>query len=173
MNNFLFLGESAETLLSIKNGGYPSIDEIKTEVIDDDTMDMDDQQISNNSTDSHMDTEESDPIPELGPAALGLQRVGTQPPPKPNPPSQPVQVLNRRGMPARIRKKNKLFYDDILVNHPHHRYIFYIINMYINIIHILIKVIYFIGSKRIRRIQMQNILLKKYLDLLLQKNKLK
>lgn len=113
--------ESAETLLSIKNGGYPSIDEIKTEVIDDDTMDMDDQQISNNSTDSHMDTEESDPIPELGPAALGLQRVGTQPPPKPNPPSQPVQVLNRRGMPARIRKKNKLFYDDILVNHPHHR----------------------------------------------------
>ncbi|XP_017765714.1 PREDICTED: protein lin-9 homolog [Eufriesea mexicana] len=113
--------ESAETLLSMKNGGYLSVDEIKTEVIDDDTMDMDDQQISNNSTDSHMDTEESDPIPELGPAALGLQRVGTQPPPKPNPPSQPVQVLNRRGMPARIRKKNKLFYDDILVNHPHHR----------------------------------------------------
>ncbi|XP_053972621.1 protein lin-9 homolog isoform X2 [Hylaeus anthracinus] len=113
--------ESAETLLSIKNGGYPSIDEIKTEIIDDDTMDMDDQQISNNSTDSHMDTEESDPIPELGPAALGLQRVGALPPPKPNPPTQPVQVLNRRGMPARIRKKNKLFYDDILVNHPHHR----------------------------------------------------
>ncbi|XP_015429095.1 PREDICTED: protein lin-9 homolog isoform X1 [Dufourea novaeangliae] len=114
--------ESAETLLSIKNGGYPLIDEIKTEIIDDDdTMDMDDHQISNNSTDSHMDTEESDPIPELGPAALGLQRVGTQPPPKPNPPTQPVQVLNRRGMPARIRKKNKLFYDDILVNHPHHR----------------------------------------------------
>ena len=121
INNYFILGESAETLLSIKNGGYPSIDEIKSEVIDDDTMDMDDQQISNNSTDSHMDTEESDPIPELGPAALGLQRVGSQPPPKPNPPSQPVQVLNRRGMPARIRKKNKLFYDDILVNHPHHR----------------------------------------------------
>ncbi|XP_017891404.1 protein lin-9 homolog isoform X2 [Ceratina calcarata] len=115
------ISESAETLLSIKNGGYPSVDEIKTEVMDDDTMDMDDHQISNNSTDSHMETEESDPIPELGPAALGLQRVGTQPPPKPNPPTQPVQVLNRRGMPARIRKKNKLFYDDILVNHPHHR----------------------------------------------------
>nr|XP_012138211.1 PREDICTED: protein lin-9 homolog isoform X4 [Megachile rotundata] len=113
--------ESAETLLSMKNDGYPSVDEIKTELIDDDTMDMDDQQISNNSTDSHMDTEECDPLTELGPAALGLQRVGTQPPPKPNPPTQPVQVLNRRGMPARIRKKNKLFYDDILVNHPHHR----------------------------------------------------
>ncbi|KAI4495050.1 PREDICTED: protein lin-9 homolog isoform X1 [Polistes canadensis] len=113
--------ESAETLLSIKNGGYPTVDEIKTEIEDDDLMDLDDQPILNNSMDSHMDVEESEPIPELGPAALGLQRVGTQPPPKPNPPTQPVQVLNRRGMPARIRKKNKLFYDDILVNHPHHR----------------------------------------------------
>ncbi|XP_043491597.1 protein lin-9 homolog isoform X1 [Polistes fuscatus] len=113
--------ESAETLLSIKNGGYPTVDEIKTEIEDDDLMDLDDQPMLNNSMDSHMDIEESEPIPELGPAALGLQRVGTQPPPKPNPPTQPVQVLNRRGMPARIRKKNKLFYDDILVNHPHHR----------------------------------------------------
>ncbi|XP_015593397.1 protein lin-9 homolog isoform X2 [Cephus cinctus] len=113
--------ESAETLLSIKNGGYPSLDEIKVEVLDDDGMDVDDHHISNNSMDSHMDTEDSEPMPELGPAALGLQRVGAQPPPKPNPPKQPVQVLNRRGMPARIRKKNKLFYDDILVNHPHHR----------------------------------------------------
>ena len=112
-------GESAEALLSIKNGGYPSIDEIKTE-IEDDTMDMDEQHNLTHS-DQQMDTEESEPIPELGPAALGLQRVGTQPPSKPNPPTQPVQVLNRRGMPARIRKKNKLFYDDILINHPHHR----------------------------------------------------
>ncbi|XP_060530982.1 protein lin-9 homolog [Cylas formicarius] len=56
----------------------------------------------------------------LGPAALGLQRVGTQPPPKPSP-SQPTQVLNARGMPARIRKKNRLFYDDDIVNTPHHR----------------------------------------------------
>ncbi|XP_011170709.2 protein lin-9 homolog isoform X2 [Solenopsis invicta] len=113
--------ESAEALLSIKNGGYPSIDEIKTEIMDEDMMDMDEQHNSNHSMDQQMDTEESEPIPELGPAALGLQRVGTQPPSKPNPPTQPVQVLNRRGMPARIRKKNKLFYDDILINHPHHR----------------------------------------------------
>lgn len=112
-------GESAEALLSIKNGGYPTIDEIKTEIIEDDTMDMDEHNL--NHSDQQMDTEESEPIPELGPAALGLQRVGTQPPSKPNPPTQPVQVLNRRGMPARIRKKNKLFYDDILINHPHHR----------------------------------------------------
>lgn len=85
-------------------------------------MDLDDQSNWNNSMDdSNMDAEDLEPMPELGPAALGLQRVGTQPPPKPNPPTQPIQVLNRRGMPARIRKKNKLFYDDILVNHPHHR----------------------------------------------------
>ncbi|XP_020285563.1 protein lin-9 homolog isoform X3 [Pseudomyrmex gracilis] len=105
-----------KTLLSIKNGGYPLVDEIKTEVTDDDTIEMDEPN-SNHS----MDTEDCEPIPELGPAALGLQRVGSQPPAKPTPPTQPVQVLNRRGMPARIRKKNKLFYDDILINHPHHR----------------------------------------------------
>ncbi|XP_020710811.2 protein lin-9 homolog isoform X1 [Athalia rosae] len=114
--------ESAETLLSIKNGGYPLVDEIKKENLDDELMDIDDNSHWNNSMDdSNMDAEDSEPMPELGPAALGLQRVGTQPPPKPNPPTQPIQVLNRRGMPARIRKKNKLFYDDILVNHPHHR----------------------------------------------------
>lgn len=125
--NKICLGESAEALLSIKNGGYPTVDEIKTEIMDDDIMDIDDQQISNHSidpSDLQMDTEELDPIPELGPAALGLQRVGTQPPAKPNSSAQPVQALNRRGMPVRIRKKNKLFYDDVLINHPHHRYFF-------------------------------------------------
>lgn len=100
--------------MSIKNGGYLSADEIKKE-IDEDSMDIDEHQMSNNSED------DSEPIPELGPAALGLQRVGTKPPPRKKNPPQPVQVLNRRGMPARIRKKNKLFFDDILVNHPHHR----------------------------------------------------
>ncbi|RLU23758.1 hypothetical protein DMN91_003964, partial [Ooceraea biroi] len=113
--------ESVEALLSIKNGSYPAVDEIKTEIIDDDLMDTEEHRMSNHSMDPQMDMEELEPIPELGPAALGLQRVGTQPPAKPNPPTQPVQVLNRRGMPARIRKKNKLFYDDILINHPHHR----------------------------------------------------
>ena len=95
--------------------------EIKSEILDEDIDIHDDpKSTNNNSMDSPMDIEEAEPMQELGPAALGLQRVGTKPPPKPNPP-QPVQVLNRRGMPARIRKKNKLFYDDILVNHPHHR----------------------------------------------------
>lgn len=48
-------------------------------------------------------------------AALGLHRVGTILPTKPQP-QQPIQVLNARGMPARIRKKNKLFFDDNIVN---------------------------------------------------------
>ncbi|XP_043477708.1 protein lin-9 homolog isoform X1 [Leptopilina heterotoma] len=112
--------ESAETLLSIKNGGYPTVDQIKTEVADD-LMDIEEHQISTNSLDSSMETDDNEPMAEFGPAALGLQRVGSLPPRKPKPPTQPIQVLNRRGMPARIRKKNKLFYDDILVNHPHHR----------------------------------------------------
>lgn len=114
------LDESAETLLSIKNGGYPAVDQIKTEVVDD-LMDIEEHQISTNSLDSSMETDDNEPMTEFGPAALGLQRVGSLPPRKPKPPTQPIQVLNRRGMPARIRKKNKLFYDDILVNHPHHR----------------------------------------------------
>ncbi|XP_072376091.1 protein lin-9 homolog [Diabrotica undecimpunctata] len=75
---------------------------IKQEVMEDDDMEIDED------------------LPTLGPAALGLQRVGTVPPPKPTP-TQPPQVLNARGMPARIRKKNRLFFDDDIVNTPHHR----------------------------------------------------
>ncbi|XP_034946744.1 protein lin-9 homolog isoform X2 [Chelonus insularis] len=112
------MNESAETLLSFKNGGYPSTTEIKQELADDDEMDIEEHQILSS---MEMDEEDSESMTELGPAALGLQRVGTKPPPKPNQTSQQLPTLNRRGMPARIRKKNKLFYDDILVNHPHHR----------------------------------------------------
>lgn len=77
-------------------------------------MDEDDE-------DDEMDIEEQNQeVPQLGPAALGLHRVGTLPPPKP-PSNNPLPVLNARGMPARIRKKNRLFYDDDIVNTPHHR----------------------------------------------------
>lgn len=48
----------------------------------------------------------------LGPSVLGLKRVGEEMSPTP----QPGLVLNRRGMPQRIRKKNRLFYDDDVVN---------------------------------------------------------
>lgn len=66
------------------------------------------------------DMETEDDLPKLGPAALGLQRVGTPSTPKQSS-VQPTQVLNARGMPARIRKKNKLYYDDDIINTPHHR----------------------------------------------------
>uniref|UniRef100_A0A1B0CRA5 DIRP domain-containing protein n=1 Tax=Lutzomyia longipalpis TaxID=7200 RepID=A0A1B0CRA5_LUTLO len=66
--------------------------------------------------DEEMEVEdEGDDPPAFGPAALGLHRVGTKLPPKPAP-TQPIQVLNARGMPARIRKKNRLFYDDNIIN---------------------------------------------------------
>lgn len=100
-------GESAAALLEFKNGRAINKTEmnIKQEVLDDEE-------------DSNMEIEED--VPRLGPAVLGLQRVGTPAAPKPSP-TQPTQVLNARGMPARIRKKNRLFFDDDIVNTPHHR----------------------------------------------------
>lgn len=58
--------------------------------------------------------EEDEPL-AFGPAALGLHRVGTKLPPKPTP-SEPVQRLNARGMPARIRKKNRFIFVDDFIN---------------------------------------------------------
>ncbi|EAU76662.3 protein lin-9 homolog [Anopheles arabiensis] len=60
-----------------------------------------------------MESEGSTP-PAFTPAALGLHPVGTKFPKTTN--SQPIQVLNARGMPARIRKKNRLFFDDDIIN---------------------------------------------------------
>lgn len=61
--------------------------------------------------------EEEEP-PAFGPAALGLHRVGTVLPPRPTP-SEPLQKLNARGMPARIRKKNRfIFVDDFINSSP-------------------------------------------------------
>ncbi|XP_041972664.1 protein lin-9 homolog [Aricia agestis] len=59
--------------------------------------------------------DDDDAPPAFGPAALGLHRVGTKLPPKPTP-SEPVQKLNARGMPARIRTKNKFIFVDDFVN---------------------------------------------------------
>lgn len=64
-----------------------------------------------------MDTEDNVEPPAFGPAALGLHRVGTVLPPREKP-APPLQVLNARGMPARIRKRNKLFFDDDIINDP-------------------------------------------------------
>lgn len=61
------------------------------------------------------DSEDNIEPPAFGPAALGLHRVGTVLPRRERP-AAPIQVLNARGMPARIRKRNKLFFDDDIVN---------------------------------------------------------
>ncbi|XP_053950509.1 protein lin-9 homolog [Anastrepha ludens] len=53
--------------------------------------------------------------PAFSLATLGLRRVGSAPPPKPQP-QQPIQMLNARGMPARIRKRNRFFFDDDIIN---------------------------------------------------------
>lgn len=55
------------------------------------------------------DASDSDNDPSFGPAALGLHRVGTAPPKKKR---TPLQRLNARGRPARIRKKNSKYDDE-------------------------------------------------------------
>lgn len=67
------------------------------------------------------DIENADGEPSDIAQALGLHRVGTAFPSKKTQAQQPIQVLNARGMPARIRKKNKLFFDDNIVNEKPHR----------------------------------------------------
>lgn len=64
---------------------------------------------------SDQDDSDVDGEPSFGPAALGLHRVGTALPNRKKA-VVPSQTLNRRGIPARIKKKNPLFYDDNMVN---------------------------------------------------------
>ncbi|XP_058444550.1 protein lin-9 homolog [Malaya genurostris] len=83
---------------------------------DDGEVDGDsDMKIKEEPTDDSMSMDMESP-PSLGPAMLGLHPVGMKLPSKTTP-TQPMQTLNARGMPARIRKKNKLFFDeDLLIN---------------------------------------------------------
>lgn len=79
------------------------------------SQDESDVRIKDEPLDETMETDGS-PVPTFSPAALGLHPVGTKFPTKATP-TKPTQVLNARGMPARIRKKNKLFFDDdLLIN---------------------------------------------------------
>jgi protein lin-9 len=60
--------------------------------------------------DDSMESESDSNDPSFGPAALGLHRVGTEPPKKKR--TTPFQKLNARGRPARIRKKNSKYDDE-------------------------------------------------------------
>ncbi|KAB7507188.1 Protein lin-9-like protein [Armadillidium nasatum] len=50
-------------------------------------------------------------------SALGLQRIGDK---KPSTSKESSLNLNRRGMPTRIRKKNKMYFDEDIVTSPSH-----------------------------------------------------
>ncbi|CAL4168893.1 unnamed protein product, partial [Meganyctiphanes norvegica] len=98
--NQLYGGQSAEKqaelLLTFKNGGFTSS--------------------SSSSTSSVFSGGQEASSQEFNPlAALGLQRVGEE---RPSPSKEPTIALNRRGMPARIRKKNRMYFDDDLVSSP-------------------------------------------------------
>lgn len=60
--------------------------------------------------DESMD-DDSDEDPSFGPATLGLHRIGTDPPKRKK--TSPMQKLNARGRPARIRKKNSKYDDEM------------------------------------------------------------
>lgn len=84
-----------DAISPFKNGTMP---EIKQEPMDADIK-------------VEVDSADEDSTMVLGPGVLGLLRVGESPSPQ-----KSGVVLNRRGMPARIRKKNRLFFDDDIVN---------------------------------------------------------
>lgn len=65
---------------------------------------------SKNKDDSFESSSDSDD-PSFGPATLGLHRVGTEPPKRKK--CTPLQKLNARGRPARIRKKNSKYDDEL------------------------------------------------------------
>ncbi|EDW43893.1 GM19179 [Drosophila sechellia] len=100
-------------------------EEINREVLNpdgDEEMEEDEEHVDEEDDDEEPDSNEnSAPEEQVEPpafslATLGLQRVGSAPPPKPKVQKVPIPTLNARGMPARIRKKNRLFYDENIIN---------------------------------------------------------
>nr|XP_045606145.1 protein lin-9 homolog isoform X3 [Procambarus clarkii] len=87
--------QQAELLLTFKNGGFSS---------------------SSSSSSSSAFSQPQETQQDFSPlSALGLHRVGED---RPSPSKEPSIQLNRRGMPARTRKKNRLYFDDDLVSSP-------------------------------------------------------
>ncbi|XP_017112651.1 uncharacterized protein LOC108136165 [Drosophila elegans] len=94
------------------NRDDPDFDEGEEEEEQIDEEDEDEEPDSNETS----DPEEQVEPPAFSLATLGLQRVGSAPPPKPKVQKAPILTLNARGMPARIRKRNRLFYDENIIN---------------------------------------------------------
>ncbi|KMZ07753.1 uncharacterized protein LOC6739935 [Drosophila simulans] len=127
------VSDSAIRTQSALSEGGESIDvrpmehdeEINREVLnpdDDEEMEEDEEHVDEEDDDEEPDSNENSvPEEQVEPpafslATLGLQRVGSAPPPKPKVQKVPIPTLNARGMPARIRKKNRLFYDENIIN---------------------------------------------------------
>ncbi|KAI8034255.1 hypothetical protein M5D96_012921 [Drosophila gunungcola] len=94
------------------NRDDPDFDEGEEEEEHIDEEEEDEEPDSNETS----DPEEQVEPPAFSLATLGLQRVGSAPPPKPKVQKAPILTLNARGMPARIRKRNRLFYDENIIN---------------------------------------------------------
>uniref|UniRef100_A0A336LMI7 CSON012858 protein n=1 Tax=Culicoides sonorensis TaxID=179676 RepID=A0A336LMI7_CULSO len=94
--------EAAEAKVNTENLKKRVKEDVESETSEEEVSDQDDANVD-------------DDEPSFGPAALGLHRVGTALP-KRKKATTPSQALNRRGIPARIKKKNPLFYDDNMVN---------------------------------------------------------
>lgn len=97
-------------------------DENNRDDLDLDEGEEEEEHVDEEDEDEEPDSNEtSDPEEQIEPpafslATLGLQRVGSAPPPKPKVQKAPILTLNARGMPARIRKRNRLFYDENIIN---------------------------------------------------------
>ncbi|XP_037723529.1 uncharacterized protein LOC119555909 [Drosophila subpulchrella] len=97
-------------------------DENNRDDLDLDEGDEEEEHVDEEDEDEEPDSNEtSEPEEQIEPpafslATLGLQRVGSAPPPKPKVQKAPILTLNARGMPARIRKRNRLFYDENIIN---------------------------------------------------------
>ncbi|KAK6618174.1 hypothetical protein RUM44_002625 [Polyplax serrata] len=80
---------------------------------EDENEDDDDEDIDEDEEEDKKSRKTSESNDKFSPAMLGLLRVGDNFPKKEK--KEPV-LLNRRGMPPRIRKKNRLFFDESVIN---------------------------------------------------------
>ncbi|XP_037079726.1 protein scribble homolog isoform X2 [Pollicipes pollicipes] len=108
--------ESVQALLTIKNGGYFMKGEADSTLVTTQIEAMTDENSGNKSQGQYISQHSSEGNPGFL-SALGLHPAGEnvikRTPEKTVPP-----IFNRRGTPQRIRKKNRLYFDDDHVSAP-------------------------------------------------------
>ncbi|EDW00216.1 protein lin-9 homolog [Drosophila grimshawi] len=98
-----------------------AVGKLMEHVLDDNDKNYNEGEVDDDEEEEPDSNEASEPEEQVEPpafslATLGLQRVGSAPPPKPKSQKPQMLLLNARGMPARIRKRNPLFYDENIIN---------------------------------------------------------